>query len=88
MKKCLFCTNDFKPIKSTQKYCGSSCRVKAFNVQKNANLTPNLTPNNDMINEQINAKKREWVANNIEAYLLKKREAYKKRQEKKVDNNQ
>lgn len=87
MKKCIFCTNDFKPIKSTQKYCGSSCRVKAFNVQKNAKLTQNLTPNNDMINEQINAKK--VIDETLERILAERQQVFEtklKQQESEFNN--
>jgi hypothetical protein len=74
MKNCLFCTNDFKPAKSNQKYCSNTCRVKAFNVHKNANLTPKLMYNNDTMNEPINAKK--IIDETVERILAERQQVF------------
>jgi predicted nucleic acid-binding Zn-ribbon protein len=49
---CNNCGNEFSPKRTEQKYCSAACRVKAFNVRKNAILTHQINAN-DMDN--INA---------------------------------
>ena len=83
MKVCTHCQAEFKPIKSTQKYCSSNCRVKAFN----ANLTHNLTHNNEMNNEQINAKK--IIDETVERILMERQQVFEtklKQQESEFNN--
>jgi hypothetical protein len=88
---CEYCKIDFKPFKTTQKYCSTNCRVKAFNVQKNAqttqNLTNELTDNNEQMNEQINAKK--TIDETIERILMERQQVFEtklKQQETEYNN--
>lgn len=84
---CEYCKIDFKPFKMTQKYCSTNCRVKAFNVQKNAQTTQNLTNDNEQMNEQINAKK--TIDETIERILMERQQVFEtklKQQETEYNN--
>jgi hypothetical protein len=74
MKVCSHCQVEYKAAKSTQKYCSNTCRVKAFNAHKNANLTPKLMYNNDTMNEQINAKK--IIDETVERILMERQQVF------------
>jgi hypothetical protein len=87
MKKCTHCQVEYNPAKSTQKYCSNTCRVKAFNAHKNANLTPKLMYNNDTMNEQINAKK--IIDETVERILMERQQVFEtklKQQESEFNN--
>ena len=78
MKVCSHCQADFEPIKSTQKYCSNTCRVKSFNARLTnnltSNLTSNLTNNSNTMNEQINAKK--IIDETVERILLERQQVF------------
>jgi hypothetical protein len=89
--KCKYCETDFKPFKSTQKYCTTNCRVKAFNTHKNAQktqiLTSNLLSNNDIMNEQLNGKK--LIDETVERILMERQQVFEtklKQQEAEYNN--
>ena len=87
MKKCTHCQVEYKPAKSTQKYCSNTCRVKAFNAHKNANLIPKLMYNNDTMNEQINSKK--IIDETVERILMERQQVFEtklKQQESEFNN--
>ena len=74
MKECLYCRAEFKPVKSTQKYCSNTCRVQSFNARITQQLTPNLTHNNDMNNEQLNAKK--LIDETVDRILMERQQVF------------
>jgi hypothetical protein len=74
MKVCAHCRAEFEPLKTTQKYCSNTCRVKSFNARLTHNLTPNLTHNNDTMNEQINAKK--IIDETVERILMERQQVF------------
>lgn len=87
MKECLYCRVEFKPSKSTQKYCSNSCRVQSFNARITQQLTPNLTHNLTPMNEQINAKK--IIDETVERILMERQQVFetKLRQQESEYNN-
>lgn len=74
MKNCHYCRAEFEPLKTTQKYCSNTCRVKSFNARLTNNLTHNLTHNNDTMNEQINAKK--IIDETVERILMERQQVF------------
>ena len=87
MKECLYCRAEFKPSKSTQKYCSNSCRVQSFNARITQQLTPNLTHNLTPMNEQINAKK--IIDETVERILMERQQVFEtklKQQESEYNN--
>ena len=87
MKECLYCRVEFKPSKSTQKYCSNSCRVQSFNARITQQLTPNLTDNLTPMTEQINAKK--IIDETIERILMERQQVFEtklKQQESEYNN--
>jgi hypothetical protein len=87
MKECLYCRAEFKPSKSTQKYCSNTCRVQSFNARITQQLTPNLTHNLTPMNEQINAKK--IIDETVERILMERQQVFEtklKQQESEYNN--
>ena len=87
MKECSHCRAEFKPSKSTQKYCSNSCRVQSFNARITQQLTPNLTHNLTPMNEQINAKK--IIDETVERILMERQQVFEtklKQQESEYNN--
>ena len=87
MKECLYCRAEFKPSKSTQKYCTNSCRVQSFNARITQQLTPNLTHNLTPMTEQINAKK--IIDETVERILMERQQVFEtklKQQESEYNN--
>ncbi len=77
MKECLYCQVEFKPSKSTQKYCSNTCRVQSFNARITQQLTPNLTDNLTPMTEQINAKKQ--LDETMERILMERQQVFETR---------
>lgn len=77
MKECLYCRVEFKPSKSTQKYCSNTCRVQSFNARITQQLTPNLTDNLTPMTEQINAKKQ--LDETMERILMERQQVFETR---------
>jgi len=77
MKECLYCQAEFKPSKSTQKYCSNTCRVQSFNARITQQLTPNLTDNLTPMTEQINAKKQ--LDETMERILMERQQVFETR---------
>ena len=77
MKECSHCRAEFKPSKSTQKYCSNSCRVQSFNARITQQLTPNLTDNLTPMTEQINAKKQ--LDETMERILMERQQVFETR---------